>query len=96
MVIVPLLPSRHATRAPPISNRRFPARAPFPCGALCSCGARGAAIGKGNECVEWACVARGAVGLLLGLWFRVPALIAASGITAALCLSIPHLTELST
>ena len=44
----------------------------------------------------WACVAGGAVRLLLGLWFRVPALIAASGITAALCLSIPHLTELST
>jgi hypothetical protein len=36
----------------------------------------------------WAFAATGGLGLLLGLWFRVPALIAVSGLTAATYLPI--------
>jgi hypothetical protein len=89
---VPLLSSRHATRAPAIGNCRFPARPPLPCGSLLLRLAE--RLWEGNEGMVWACVAGGAVGLLLGLWLRVPALIAASGVTAALCLLIAPLTEL--
>ena len=39
--------------------------------------------------------AAGATGVLLGLWFRVQALIAASGATVALCLLVAPFTELS-
>jgi hypothetical protein len=39
--------------------------------------------------------AAGSMGILLGMWFRVPALIAASVTTAALCLLIAPFTELS-
>jgi hypothetical protein len=39
--------------------------------------------------------AAGSIGLLLGLWFRVPALVAASMATAALCLLIAPFAELS-
>jgi hypothetical protein len=38
--------------------------------------------------------ATGSVGLLLGLWLRVPALVAASGVTAVGCLSVAPFTEL--
>ena len=38
--------------------------------------------------------ATGSVGLLLGFWFRAPALIAASGVTAVVCLSVAPFTEL--
>jgi hypothetical protein len=38
--------------------------------------------------------ATGSVGLVLGLWLRAPALIAASGVTAVVCLSVAPLTEL--
>jgi hypothetical protein len=36
----------------------------------------------------WAVGAGGGIGLLLGLWFRVPALLAASGISAGVFLAI--------
>ena len=36
----------------------------------------------------------GSLGLLLGIWFRVPALVAASGVTAVVCLSVAPFTEL--
>jgi hypothetical protein len=38
--------------------------------------------------------AAGSVGLLLGFWLRAPALIAASGMTAVVCLSVAPFTEL--
>src|SRR5262245_36262527 len=38
--------------------------------------------------------AGGLVGLLLGFWFRVPAVVAASGVTAVICLSVAPFTEL--
>ena len=38
--------------------------------------------------------ATGSVGLVLGVWFRAPALIAASGVTAVVCLSVAPFTEL--
>jgi hypothetical protein len=41
-----------------------------------------------------AVAATGLVGLLLGLWLRAPALIAASGVTAVVWLSVAPLTEL--
>jgi hypothetical protein len=36
----------------------------------------------------------GSVGLLLGFWLRAPALIAASGLTAVVCLSVAPFAEL--
>ena len=39
--------------------------------------------------------AAGSIGLLLGLWFRVPALIAASVASVVLCLLIAPFVELS-
>ena len=42
----------------------------------------------------WAIPAAGGIGLLLGLWFRVPALVAASGLIAAACLSLATFTDL--
>jgi hypothetical protein len=42
----------------------------------------------------WAFAAIGGIGLVLGIWFRVPALVAASGLTAAACLSLTPLTDL--
>jgi hypothetical protein len=39
--------------------------------------------------------ATGSVGLLLGFWLRAPALIAASGVTAVVCLSVAPFTELA-
>jgi hypothetical protein len=42
----------------------------------------------------WAFAGTGPVGLMLGLWFRAPALIAASGVTAIVCLSAAPFTEL--
>ena len=42
----------------------------------------------------WAFAGTGQVGLLLGFWFRAPALIAASGVTVVLCLSVAPFTEL--
>jgi hypothetical protein len=36
----------------------------------------------------WAFTAAGGMGLLLGLWFRVPALIVVSGLAAATCLAV--------
>ena len=41
-----------------------------------------------------ALAAAGSMGLLLGFWLRVPALIAASGVTAVVCLSVAPFTEL--
>jgi hypothetical protein len=41
-----------------------------------------------------ALAAAGSMGLLLGFWLRVPALIAASGVTAVVCLSVAHFKEL--
>jgi hypothetical protein len=38
--------------------------------------------------------ATGSVGLLLGFWGRAPALIAASGVIAVICLSVAPFTEL--
>jgi hypothetical protein len=38
--------------------------------------------------------AAGSVGLLLGFWLRAPALIAASGVIAVVCLSVAPFTEL--
>ena len=34
----------------------------------------------------FACVAIGSLGFLLGLWLRVPAVVAASGVTVVVCL----------
>ncbi len=34
----------------------------------------------------FACAAIGSLGFLLGLWLRVPAVVAASGVTAVVCL----------
>ena len=42
----------------------------------------------------WAFAAAGGTGLLLGLWFRVPALIAASGLTAVACFSLAPFADL--
>lgn len=42
----------------------------------------------------WTFAAAGGTGLVLGIWFRVPALIAASGLTATACLSLTPLTDL--
>ena len=42
----------------------------------------------------WAIPAAVGIGLLLGLWFRVPALVAASGLTAAACLSLAPFMDL--
>jgi hypothetical protein len=41
-----------------------------------------------------ALAAAGSMGLLLGFWLRVPALIAASGMTAVVCLAVAPFTEL--
>jgi hypothetical protein len=38
--------------------------------------------------------AAGSMGLFLGFWMRAPALIAASGLTAVVCLSVAPFTEL--
>ena len=37
----------------------------------------------------WLIVASGAIGLLLGLWFRVPALVVATAIVVALNIALP-------
>jgi hypothetical protein len=42
----------------------------------------------------WAFGAAGATGLVLGFWFRVPALLAASLVTAAICLLVAPFAEL--
>jgi hypothetical protein len=42
----------------------------------------------------WAFGAGGAIGLLLGLRFRVPALLAASGLMAIVCFSVAPFTQL--
>jgi hypothetical protein len=39
--------------------------------------------------------AAGALGLLLGLWYRIPALLAASGVTAPVCLFVAPFTGLT-
>jgi hypothetical protein len=48
---------------------------------------------EGGDALLWAFTAAGGMGLLLGLWFRVPALIAISGLVAAMYLPVA-LTEL--
>jgi hypothetical protein len=42
----------------------------------------------------WAFAATVSMGLSLGFWFRLPALIAACGVTAVICLSVAPFTEL--
>ena len=42
----------------------------------------------------WAFASTGSVGLLLGFWLRVPALIAASAVTAVVCFLVASFTEL--
>jgi hypothetical protein len=42
----------------------------------------------------WAFGAAGTTGLVLGFWFRVPALLAASLVTAAICLLVAPFAEL--
>ena len=42
----------------------------------------------------WALASTGSVGLLLGFWLRVPALIAASAVTAVVCFLVASFTEL--
>jgi hypothetical protein len=39
-------------------------------------------------------VAAGSIGLLLGFWFRAPALVAASVVTAVVCLSVAPFIKL--
>jgi uncharacterized membrane protein YkvI len=41
----------------------------------------------------WAFAAAGAIGLLLGLRFRLPALLAASGVVVAACLLVAYFTQ---
>jgi hypothetical protein len=48
----------------------------------------------GKDVMVLAFGAAAAMGLLLGLFLRVPALLAASLVTATLCLSVAPLTEL--
>ena len=42
----------------------------------------------GEDALLWAFIAAGGTGLLLGLWFKVPALIAVSGLAAAIFIPI--------
>ena len=47
----------------------------------------------GEDAMLWAFAATSSVGLLLGFWLRAPALVAASGMTAVVCLSVAPFTE---
>jgi hypothetical protein len=63
-------------------RRRVRAHSPWSGGVELPQGPRGESS-QGVDAVLWTFAAAGGIGLLLGFWFRVPAMIAVSGLAAA-------------